>query len=94
MLLPETYLMGCGIREINYETKKSTTFVCSFYPSLLKGRGYFAYKTKDECQKECKECTQKGNSPKCDTIKCIDCKVCAKKGTMKFPSLCGKYYNF
>ena len=91
-LLPETYLFGCGAKQIN-DKKKTSVFVCSFYPSLLKDRGYDAYKSEEECKKDCKSCTQNSNSESCHTMKCISCQKCDKKAT-EYKNLCGLKVQF
>ena len=94
LILPETYLFGCGAKIMIDGNFKRSTLVCSFYPSLLTNRGDFAYKSVSECKTECNQCTQNSTATNCDTIKCIGCKFCSKKGTTKFSSLCGKLSYF
>ena len=93
LLLPETYLFGCGAKEMYLGDRQRSTLVCGFYPSLLKDRGRFAYKNEKQCKENCKKCTEDANADDCDTIECMECKACEKKGTPKFSSLCGNYQS-
>lgn len=92
-LLSETYLFGCGGTRVNDE-KQSTVLVCSFYPSLLKGRGKYPYKSKKKCKEDCRSCMKNPIKAICQNVKCISCIPCEVKRNIyekrKFESLCGK----